>query len=257
MRKIELMTFLKWAFGEELIHLSERGVGNLASSHAAMLGYASLGAKVDTSSFGQVGLNGVHPDALALNDAVMLLAAEKFDLPEGWNPFPDLDDPHGLIASTVEEVLARRRMRDNATLNANMIALVISCSIMGKEPEWRVAQPKFRMIARKGEPSWFVKSSQTDTFGRVYEFESDGFDPKSRRPKPGAYRKYELSSSFAGAVQGRVDWYLWSKAIGRVAERLKTGLVAHQITPFVIDCEIWKNVSGVLPSSEVLEMAEE
>lgn len=257
MRKIDLPTFMKWAFGEELIHLSEQGRSQLASAYSSMLNFAALWTKVDTSPFGTVGINGVHPDALVLNEAVMLLAAERFELPSDWQPFPDLDDPHGLIAMTVEEVLVRRRMRDEASLNANLIAMVISYAVMGKEPEWRVVQPKFRMIARNGVPAWFVKSTQTDTFGRVYEFESNGFDQKKRRPMPGAYRKFELSSSFAGAVQSRIDWYLWSKAIARIAERLETGLVAHQITPFSIDCEIWKNGGGVVEAEEAIENAAE
>jgi hypothetical protein len=252
---IELKDFLKWAFGEELVHVAKDG-GSLAWSH--MASYAVLGTVVDTFGIGGAGLPDiadVHPDAIAANDAVMLLAAEKFDLPEGWNPFPELDDPHGLIAACVEEVLARRALRYSGELNNNLIGLVIAFSVMGKEPEWRVEQPKFRMVERAGRPAWFVHLTAVDAFGREYAYEADGYNAKSGRPKKGAFRKYEFSDPFQGAVQARIDWYLWSKAVTRIAERLKAGLKAHQIKPFHVDCEIWLKQADFAEASQAIEKA--
>jgi hypothetical protein len=256
MRKIELGTFMKWAFGEELVHLAQRAnEGGGGWNYIAAFG--ALGTVIDGGGYASPELSRVHPDAIVAGEAVMLLAREDLSPPVGWNPFPDLADPHGLIADAVNEVQARRAMRDGASLNANLIALVISCAVMGKEPEWRVQQPKFRMVSRNGEPMWFIRQSQTDTFGRVYEFETDGFNPKSRRPRPGAYRKYELAPGFSNHVQTRIDWYLWSKAMELVAARLVEGLTAHQITMPKIDCEIWKNSRAAQAVAEPVEMVEE
>lgn len=257
MLKIDLRNFLKWAFGEELVHVASEGESRAWSNIASL---ASLGTVVDTFGIGGAGLPelaNVHPDAIAANDAVMLLAGERFELPERWNPFPDMADPHGLIARCVENVLGRRALRYSGDLNNNLIALVISYAVMGKEPEWRVVQPKFRMVEQGGRPAWFVKTRQKDAFGRVYEYETDGREKRSHRPKKGAYRKYELSSSFDGSVQTRIDWYLWVMAMRRIAERLQTGLKAHQITSFEADCEIWSKTGSFDADCQAIEIAAE
>lgn len=252
MASIELRDFLKWAFGEELVHIAK---DNGSGGWNYIAAFAALGTVIDNKGMGPAPeLSLVHPDAVAASDAVSLLAAERFDLPKGWRPFPDLDDPHGLIAQSVEDVLCRRAMRDEASLNANLIGMLISCSVLGKEPDWRVAQPAFRMVERSGMPAWFIEARQKDAFGRVYTYEADGFDARSRRPKPGAYRKFELSEPFQGAVQARIDWYLWAMALERVAERLQDGLKAHRIKPFRIDREIWKNPAHLQGISQGFEM---
>lgn len=251
MASIELRDFMRWAFGEELVHVA----GNSGGGWNYIAAFAALGTVIDSQGYGGPlpDIGDVHPDAQKASEAVMLLASEDFALPSGWNPFPDLNDPHGLIAAAVEEVLARRAMRDAASLNANLIGMVISFAVMGREPEWRVEQPKFRLVERSGMPAWFVRASHKDVFGRVYEYETDGFNAKSRRPMPGAYRKYELCDPFQGAVQARIDWYLWAKAVNRVAERLETGLKAHRIVHEAHDCEIWKNSPSFAGSQQELE----
>jgi len=251
MRKIELGTFMKWAFGEELVHLAQRA--NEGGGWNYIAAFGALGTVIDGGGYSSPELSHVHPDAIVAGEAVMLLAREDLSPPEGWNPLPDLDDPHGVLAGVVDEVMARRAMRDNASLNANLIAMVISYAVMGKEPEWRVPQPKFRMVSRNGEPLWFIRQSQTDRFGRVYEYETDGFNAKSRRPRPGAYRKYEVSGGFSGHVQARLDWYLWARAMELIVARLNEGLTAHQITAPKIDCEIWKNSAHVRDDAQVVE----
>lgn len=255
MRKIAFKEFMKWAFGEELVHVANDG-GSAAWSRLAEM--VALGTMVDTSGIGGSGLPelaNVHPDAIAANDAVMLLAAENLTLPEGWNPFPDMDDPHGLIAACVAKVMERRALRYSGDLNNNLIALVISYAVMGKEPDWTAEQPKFRMIERAGKPAWFVMSKTKDALGRVYACETDGYNAKAGRPKPGAYRKYDMDSAFQGAVQARIDWYLWSKATEIISRRLSTGLRDHQITMPEIDCEIWKKSADFRGVDQGIEIA--
>jgi hypothetical protein len=260
MIKVELRPFLKWVFGEELAdaeQFGDRESCNFGSAWGGVEQISLLGCFVDGSSTpsDQLARRSVHPDAIAASEVVMLLAAERFELPEGWNPFPDMDDPHGLIAGVLDEVLCRRAMRDEASLNANLIAAVISFAVMGKDPEWRAEQPKFRMVEKSGKPGWFLKASHTDALGRVYEYETDGYNQKAGRPKPRAYRKFELSDPFQGFVQARIDWYLWSKAMIRVAERLQDGLSSHQIRPFEIDCEIWNNPAYSSKTVQAIENA--
>lgn len=247
MHVISFPKFLNWAFAVELAHherLSTPDRGGYGSTWGAMAMTSLLGCLVDGSSTPahQLARPAVHPDALKAAEAVMMLPADPdlVRLPRGWNPFPDLDDPHGLIAATVTAVLDRRAMREPAALMDNLIALVISCAVMGKEPEWRVEQPEFQVVRRYGQPAWFLQVKAKDAFGRDYVYEVDGYNRRAGRPKPGAYRKYEFTRPFEGAVQSRIDWYLWARAMNRVAERLEQeSLVAHRIAPWRADCEIW------------------
>ena len=255
MHKMKLRDFLKWAFGEELVHVATDG-GSLAWSRLA--DYATLGTVIDTFGIGGAGLPDladVHPDAIAANDAVMLLAAERFDLPDGWNPFPDMDDPHGLIAGCVQAVLDRRSRLDPGALNNNLIAMVIAYAVMGRDPDWTAEQPKFRMVTRAGRPAWFVTAEHIDSFGQVHTYEADGYNARTGRPKRGAYRKFEMSDGFEGAVQARIDWYLWTLALERIAARLREGLKSHRIEPFVIDREPWRAADHPAASSQVSEIA--
>ena len=134
MIKMELRSFLKWAFGEELAaseRFRDREGGGFGSAWGGVEQISLLGCFVDGSSTpsDQMARASVHPDAAVASDAVSLLSAEHFSLPEGWQPFPDLDDPHGLIALAVEEVLCRRAMRDEASLNASLIGMVIDVAM--------------------------------------------------------------------------------------------------------------------------------
>lgn len=238
MHKMTLPDFLKWAFAEELAHVAVEGGsggGSILSS------YAALGTRIDVSGStgGLPDVANVHPDALKANEAVMMLAGDELDLPSDWAPFPDMDDPHGLIAAKVREVIERRALRYGGDLRNNLIAIFVSLAVMRREPDWTAEQPRFSLVSRGGKPAWFKAETGTDTFGRVYHYEVDGYDAKARRPRPGAYRKYEIDDAFSGAVQARIDWYLWSGAMLAVAQRLATGLKSHEIKPYEIDREPW------------------
>lgn len=264
MHKMSLPDFLKWAFGEELAHVPGydrigEGGGNFGSAWGGIAEIAKLGCFVDgtRTPVDQMAPRMIDPDAVAASEAVMLLAAENFDIPARWNPFPELDDPYGLIADCVREVVSRRALAYAGDRNGNLMGLIIACASMGKEPEWRIPQPKFRMVAKNGVPAWFVTTRQADVFGRVYEVETSGFDARSRRPMPGAYRKFEFSSPFTSHVQARIDWYLWTLAMERLAERLGEGLISHRILPFQVLREPWLFSSNFADTAQVTEYAAE
>lgn len=251
MLRIRFMEFMKWAFAEELVHLASN---NESAAWSRMASYAALGTVIDRCGHGTSGLpdiDDVHPDAVAASEAVMLLSAETFDLPEGWNPMPEFDDPHGLIAETVATVLKQRASRDRETNTNNLIATVIGYAVMQREPEWRVATPHFRMVMRRGKPAWFRRETFKDSLGQIHSVEMDGYNAKLDRPKPGAYRKFELSEPIEGAVRSRIDWYLWAKAVTTISNRLQTGLVAHRVERFEPHPEIWT----VVPVAEVIDNA--
>lgn len=255
MQKIELRDFMKWAFAEELAHVATDGG---SGGWSMMASFAALGTVVDTSGVSGAGvpeLANVHPDALAANEAVMLLAGDDLVLPDGIDLFPDLNDPHGLIADCVQEVRQRRALRLASDLNNNLIAAVIAFAVMGKEPDWSAEQPKFHHVLRGGKPAWFLLAESIDTFGRVYSYETDGYNAKSGRPKRGAYRKFEMSANFSGAVQARIDWYLWSMAMEKIAERLSSGLKQHVIKPYYVFREPWRETRNFQGVAQVLEKA--
>lgn len=256
MHKMTLPEFLKWAFAEELAHVAVEGGG---SGGSIMASYAALGTRIDVSGStgGLPDVANVHPDALKANEAVMMLAADDLDLPADWAPFPDMDDPHGLIAGKVQEVVERRALRYSGDLRNNLIATFVSLAVMKREPDWTAEQPRFSLVSRGGKPAWFKAETGTDRFGRVYHYEVDGFDPKRGRARPGAYRKYEISDDFSGAVQARIDWYLWSGAMLAVAERLSAGLKSHQIRPYEVDREPWLKNAKFAHGGQGIENAAE
>jgi hypothetical protein len=253
MMNIELKEFLKWAFAIELVHVATAESGSMTGRWADML---SLGTVVD--KFGgplAPDMADVHPDAIAASEAVMTLPLDVIDLPMGVSLFPDLDDEHGLIAQTVDEVMTRRAMRDAASLHANSVGMLIHNSVLGKEPLWQVDDPSTRMVMRAGKPGWFIRRQQTDAFGRAYDYEADGYDARAGRPMPGAYRKYELSEPFGGHVQDRIDWMLWARMLTVIAEKLSTGLKSHRIKPFAIDVAPWENRHDAAQYAQPLENA--
>lgn len=242
MIRMDIRDVMKWAYCEELPHLDERADQDaILSSYGAFEHLAKLGCFVDGSSTpaDQLAARSVHPDALAIHEAVSYLAAEDFDVPAGWAPFPDLDDAHGLIAETVAQVLHRRQSRDRASRSANLIGLVIHCAMQGVEPEWRVEQPKERMAGRDGRPGWFLKQVMEGPRGTSYTLEVNGYDAKRQRPKPGAYRKWELTESFDRAVMERIDWYLWRLALERLHSRLDGRLEMYALAPLSGEREPW------------------
>ena len=245
-KRLKIEDFLEWAFVQELWKAgSGEGGGAMASSWSMVSDFADLGTLIDRSPNAYGVLPGfevadIHPDALAAGDAVRRFAlCGGLDIGPGWNPLPEFDDVHGLIAEEVDKVVTELAIGDARRSAGQIVALVTTCAILKRGPDWHVDPPDIRMVERHGKPCWFVLERQRDRFGRVFSVETDGFNARAGRPKPGAYRRYRLAEPLRGAILSRLDWQIWQDALATLAASLPPLLRDHDLLPFVPDRAPW------------------
>lgn len=264
-RKITIEKLLEWAFREELCKVGAGGGFSLVSASAWDLvsGMAELGTLIDRSPNGYGVIPGFHalgdphPDAVKVGDAVRGLREIGFEIPEGWNPVAEFDDPYGLIAAEVERVAGRERLKADRLTGRHMVALVTNAAIMGRGPDWVIEEePGFRMVMVAGMPAWFIKRThKTEGDGRVYEIETmDGFDKRKARPKPGAYRKYELKRMMGGEILSRLEWQIWQDALAHLHGVLAGDLQAYDLVDFVPDRVPWMRKRRLEENSRAVEI---
>jgi hypothetical protein len=265
MKKVTIEQLLTWAFVHELPKIgapvADIGAG-FSMAWSVMSEVAALGTIVDRSPNaygvipGFVTMGDPHPDAVLVGEAVNDLADRGgFEIGEGWNPFPEWSDEHGLIAAEVSRAVAALRLKRDALGGRHVVNLVRRCAILGRGPDWTATQPKVRMVTAKGKPAWFVMKKKHDSLRRVYLFEANGFDERKQRPVKGAYRKYELSEPITGDILSRLDWQLWQDALEQLHEELSGRLVLNDLLPFRPDRAPWLTRNRAAMSSQPIEKA--
>lgn len=249
MKKMTIDQLLIWAFTEELPKIGARSEASMSaapSSWNVMSDMIALGTMVDKGPNQYGVVSGFvyggdpHPDALIVGDAVRGLAAhDGFEVGEGWNPFPEWKDEHGLIAAEVALVAADQMGRSGRLNGRYMVSLVTSAAILKRGPCWLADEPRVVMMARSGKPAWFVKRKMRNRMGQIVTYEDNGFDERKQRPRPGAYRKYRLAEPIRSAIVARMDWQLWQSALNFLHRRLSAQLSAHDLLAFVPDRTPW------------------
>jgi hypothetical protein len=255
-KKVTITGLLEWAFKEELCKVGAGGGGSMVatSSWDMMNGFAELGTLIDKSpnQYGVIpnfiGDSWPAHDAVLVGDAVRALVGIGFELPAGWNPLAGFEDPFGLVEIEVERVVQEMRLKPDTLTGKHAAAIVTGCAILSRGPDWRCDAPEFRLVSANGKPRWFIHRTKKDAFGRKYAYEDDGFDRVKQRPKPKAYRKYELKASLRGAIVSRLEWQVWQDALLHLGESLAGRLEAHELLPFVPNRTPWfihKNVDHI------------
>lgn len=240
MKTVTMEDLLSWAFVHELP--KGGGVEGLANANSAWGLISELGVRVDRGSTGSamggqepnvwIEQGEPHADALAVGEAVRALGGLTFALPPGWFPLADWADEHGLARAAVAALVeGRLAQKDDRRRGQDLVNLVVSHAILRKRPDWQAEEPKVRMVETGGTPAWFVKQTFRTSTGQDYQRELDGFNPKTRRPLPGAYRKFVYSDDVTGVVLSRLDWELWTAALARMHAGLADRLTAHRLAP--------------------------
>ncbi|MDK4713004.1 hypothetical protein [Rhizobium sp. CNPSo 4039] len=253
-KMIGIEALLSWAFIEELPKVESGSVGPSAAPSVwqMMFDVITLGTNIDKSpnGYGVVGhfvnIGEPHPDAVIIGDAVRALADRNgFEIMTGWWPFPEWDDPHGIIRAEVDRIAAEQVYERGGRLNGrHIVTLVTSAAILKRGPDWAADEPKVVTIKLNGkDDAWFVKRTTKDAFGRPIEYEDSGFDYRKRRPKRGAYRKYRLAEPIRAAVISRLEWQLWQSALEALSESLTGRLSAYDVLPFTPDRQPWARVA--------------
>lgn len=252
MKKITIENLLTWAF---MIELPKIGAGTVSlpgfSPSDVMAQMMELGTSIDKSPNGFGVISGFvyegepHADAVIVGDAVKGLAArDGYEIGEGWSPFPDWDDEHGLIAAEVARVVRAETGRAGRINGKHVVQLVTTSAILKRGPDWEAKQPKVVMHSRAGRPSWFVTRQRVNQrTGEIEYYEDDGFDAKKQKPRKDAYRKYRLDGSIRGAIVGRLEWQLWQSALEILVAELAGKLAEHEILPFRPVRAPWRTVS--------------
>lgn len=243
MKTVTIDELLIWAFVHELpkgggadgldnIHSAWRQLE--ASSWGKVLGFAELMTLVDRDR-AEPGMwieqGAPHEDALEVGKAVADLARFDVSFPEGWNPVADWQDFDGLTADATARASERLMLRPARSRSAGIASLVISSAVLGRAPDYSAPEPESVVFRRRGqEPAWFVQRPSVDAFGREYLVEVDGFNRRSRRPYPGAYRKFVLTPDPTADILGRIDYQIWVAALAKLESALIDRLVSHKLT---------------------------
>lgn len=265
MKKISIEALLTWAFAEELpkVGTVEGGPSAAPSTWGVLSDVITLGTMVDRSpncygvisSFAYDGEP--HADALIVGDAVRSLAARTFEIGAGWYPFPEWEDPQGLVRTEVERI-AQEQVGRNGRLNGrHVVSLVSTAAILKRGPDWHCEEPKTVMVTNGGKPAWFVTRRCKDRTGATVLYEDNGFDQRKQRPRAGAYRKYRLAQSVRGSVLARLDWQLWQSALEELHDVLKCRLQSHDLVHFYPNRQPWLTMRKQQAESQVIDIAAE
>jgi hypothetical protein len=245
MKTVTIEELLTWTFVDELP--KGGGVDGLdnansawrmlqASSWGKINSFAELLTLVDTGPRDSdnffIEQGAPHDDALAVGEAVADLAFCDVAIPANWYPlgdWPHDDQVAALAAQSVTTVVERFSLRPARRRAAGVVSTVIGVAILRREPDWSAPLPKIRMVERRGRPAWFAKRTLKDVFGKPYEIEVDGYNRRTHRRLPEAYRKYEFSADPAGDILSRLDYQIWVAALRRLEDRLRTQLGSHRL----------------------------
>lgn len=257
---------LRWAYREELPKQGPalRRIGP-AAPRSSMVGVTTLGTKIDTNGWGvipfTVATDDPSPDAVKL-----VLAAESLDAlevvrPAGWNPIAEFGDLGPLGAAAVAKAFAAEtvvRADGKRKFKAKMYDLMLRFAYRGDRDSWRIDEPpRLAPVCENGTPKWFrIEGRWVDrgryadqNLGHWSEVEVSGFNSKSRRPYPDAYRKYTLEPDPHLAIVARMEWQVWRSAIDLLAEDVELETIA--LKPSALSQWPWEDATAtarVLPS---------
>ncbi|QYA12949.1 hypothetical protein [Rhizobium sp. AB2/73] len=266
-KMIGIEALLTWAFVEELPKVESGSVGPSAAPSVwqMMFDVITLGTNIDKSpnGYGVVGnfvnIGEPHPDALIVGNAVRALADRNgYEIMSGWWPFPEWDDPHGVIRAEVDRIAAEQVYERGGRLNGrHIVTLVTSAAILKRGPDWTAEQPKVVTVKNGGKDAWFIKRYAKDAFGGTIEYEDNGFHVKRQRPMRGAYRKYRLADPIRSAVIARLEWQLWQSALEALHDSLSGAMAAHDLLPFSPNRQPWAPSRRSAPNAQATENATE
>jgi len=248
MRKMTIEQILMWTYNDELpkVDAGMSGPSAAPSSWNAVGEMITLGTIVDrqpnrygvVSSF--ISEGDPHPDALRVYACVNRLQDhDGFEIADGWAPFPEWTDEHGLISAEVARIVGEELGKGGRLNGRHVVNLVRNAAIIGRGPNWDVKAPRIAPLSKSNKPAWFVTRSAKDGTGRTYTYEDDGFDDRKKRPKKGAYQKFRIVDPIRGAVIARLEWQLWQSALETLHEALSHRLVEIDLQPFFPDRFPW------------------
>lgn len=264
MKKISIEALLTWAFTVELpkVGATEGGAPSYASGSAAFSEMVALGTLVDRSpnNYGVLSSftfeGNPHPDAILVGDVVRGLAHRDFEIADGWYPFPEWNDEHGIIRTEVARIAGEQVARGSVN-GRHVVSLVTSAAVLKRGPDWTAREPKVVMLTNAGRPAWFVTRKCKDRTGKLVSYEDNGFDQRKGKPMKGAYRKHRLDEPVRAAVIARMEWQIWQSALEVLHNGLSRYLSAHELLPFYPVMQPWATLREVETKTQAIDIAAE
>lgn len=241
MRITTIEELLTWAFVDELS--KGGGVNGLDNSNSAW-------RQIDCSSWGLVSdfaehmavidrdrsapgmwieQGAPHEDALEVGQAVRELANLEVVFPEGWSPIADWPETYGLGDEAVRNAVDRFMLRSPQARQAHIVGLIISTAVLNRIPDFEAPMPETQVVTRMGRPCWFVQRTIQGSLGQCYVIEADGYNPRTKAPQRGAYRKYEFTIDPAADIMGRIDYQIWVAALKYLETALMPRLIDSRL----------------------------
>lgn len=244
-RRIGIEALLSWAYVQELPKAGSGTVRHHAGPGAGVGGwdmisdYAELMTLIDQSNeWGCVPDLGAeaepHPDAVIVGRAVAGLADVGFEAPDGTDLLADIVLADGSSLTDAERADAHQRGMALARINGGRWpATIARLAILGRAPDFGHDGVIARRLVSgpQGAPAWFRLAERPDAYGRgMVSVEIDGFDRRTRRPHPDAYRKTRLAPDPAGLVERRAEYQAWVLTLAALAADLDGRLAQHRVS---------------------------
>ncbi|WP_299864434.1 hypothetical protein [uncultured Hoeflea sp.] len=189
-----------------------------------------------------------HPDAVRLHEAVAALDGAEVDLPDDWQPAPELTQFGGLAMRAIARAV-RAICPDGRTLRIAATDLVLRHVILGDSEAWRM-EPTEQKIERHadGRPRWFVRSMMpmitgvdangTDIVAMV-EIETNGMTVAGKL-KPGAHQKHYLDPDPLDTLIARAHREVLADVMAYVFETCSGQLETIDLQPPELTARPWE-----------------
>ncbi|MFC5036805.1 hypothetical protein ACFPFT_08685 [Tianweitania sediminis] len=191
-------------------------------------------------------------DAKLIADAVHTLNDCDLQMPEGWNPAPELDAFGGLGAKAISTAWRRMTLQDgsgHARLRVKPSDLIIRRAVMGYNLDSLRLDHVTCEVERTGRRERYFlqklmhvvvgQDSKGQDITRPEMVEVEGWSARQRRPLPGAYTKSYLDPDPVATIMERAEHEIWVAAMGLLHDA-----VAHQLQdiimlPSTVPAEPW------------------
>lgn len=241
-RRMTISAALKWAWTDELPKEPSGGTPPPGTQSAwdAVTRFGEHMSMVDRqpNRYGCIPFDRAdfpHPDAIRIANAVSAMADLDINVPDGWNPLPEVIDADRALADiAVRDALDKVTAADDdgrLFFRIHLDALIIRHVIIGDEPDWQLDVAPVRKLVGNGRggPKWFIKSTVPQVIGtnpdgsdRIEHvpIERDGWSVRSQRPLPGAYQKHFLDPDPVPVIVERAKYEVWCSALSYLCDQL-------------------------------------
>lgn len=253
---------IKWAWRDELPkdaprHGAAPAMLGARSAWASIDRYGELHALIDRPSnrwlcvpFDEPGE--VHPDARAIADAVFALDGMVLEVPEGWDPLPEIAPTDAdLKAAAIRDGLARLGGTDGVFTSLSPKWLVLRLALTGCRPDWVMDEVPVAEYERgpNGRPKWFVRSEVKYVAGKNPDgtdriaatmMEMDGWSTRQQRPRPGAYHRKRFDPDIVPLVVERAEHEVLTATLAMLEADLAPVLTKVKLKPLGWPARPWE-----------------